>query len=195
LYSPLSLWTSLSVFSVISAATGSALPCGHPHSVPPPPHASTHTPVTDYHNRPMAPKSPAFACKRATLTWNRSQRSNSIKVGAIALLYPTQQIGLFSTTSFREAERSTLCPAHFALAATHDLGLAALYPSRSCARGPLLVINHRIMLDVESVPGPSLLTHLVLLRNKVSWVRPNHRARMIRAAECLAVSRARGPPT
>ncbi|KAH8626673.1 hypothetical protein IG631_18691 [Alternaria alternata] len=73
-----------------------------------------------------------------------------------------------SPTGPSQAGRSTSCPSHFASAATHDLGLAALYSSRSCAGGPFLVIDHRIMLDVESVPGPSLLTHLVLLRNRAS---------------------------
>jgi hypothetical protein len=52
--------------------------------------------------------------------------------------------------------QSTSFPPHFATAATHDTSQAALHSSRSCASPPslVLVIDHRIMLDVESVPGP-----------------------------------------
>ncbi len=72
-----------------------------------------------------------------------------------------------------QAGQSTSCPSHFASAATHAPSLAALYSSRSCAGGPLLVIDHRIMLDVESVPGPSLLSSFGAPQEQsVSWGRP-----------------------
>jgi hypothetical protein len=45
------------------------------------------------------------------------------------------------------------------------------YSSRSCAGDPLLVIDHRIMLDVEFVPGPSLLSSFRAFpgTESVSW--------------------------
>ena len=72
-----------------------------------------------------------------------------------------------------QAGHSTSCPSHFASAATHDPRLRVLYSSRSHAGGPLLVIDHRIMLDVESVPGPSLLSSFGAPQEQsVSWGRP-----------------------
>jgi hypothetical protein len=71
------------------------------------------------------------------------------------------------------AWQGTSCPSHFASAATHNTSQAALYSSRSCAGDPLLVIDHRIMLDVESVPGPSLLSSFGTPQERsVSWRQP-----------------------
>jgi hypothetical protein len=71
------------------------------------------------------------------------------------------------------ARQGTSCPSHFASAATHNTSQAALYSSTSCAGDPLLVIDHRIMLDVESVPGPSLLSSFGAPQERsVSWRQP-----------------------
>lgn len=75
------------------------------------------------------------------------------------------------------AGQSTSFPPHFATAATHHTSQAALHSTRSCARPPLplagLVIDHRIMLDVESVPGPSLLSSFGPSQEQsVSWRGP-----------------------